>query len=365
MKIRKMFSIVIACLILLTGCGSTFFSKDVHIIYTSDIHGNMDGNLDYASVAQYKNELKNSGKAVVLIDGGDFSSDGLGDMSKGTAPIELMNDIGYDIATLGNHEFEYGIDVLKENLDNAKFDIIGCNIEYTGEKDNPFEKVLPYVIKKSGGKRIAYVGILTPDTLMTKSKISRKLKENGETVVGFYADPNDPDEDGSKIYEVIQNTIDEARSKSDFVVAVAHIGINSNPVINSYDLAQYTHGMDIILDAHSHKEVNEVLINNEGKDVLLFAVGKDLEKMGHVVLKTDGTITAEYIESVGKDPSIENKIYELIEKYSNQEVENEEQPQEVKESPQSLGFIKLHNLLPKNPFEIFLSKLFNKKKGEN
>lgn len=307
--------LTLSLIICLSGC--FFVKKDIYILYTSDVHSNVTGQINYANLKAYKDKLKKEGNYVSLIDGGDFS-DGtfLGDNSKGSAIVELMNLVGYDYSTIGNHEFYFGLDNLKENIDNAKFKVLCANVKYTGNNKDPFIKVSSYDIKKYGSVKIAYIGITTATALQRSLEEEKKLEEDGKIVVDLYADPDDPEDDGSKLCAYMQDIINSVRNDVDYVVIISHLGSNDNQILSSHDLITYTNGIDLLLDGHAHNVINDTVANNQGEQIPFLSVGSDFERVGQVRISKDGSITTDYIESINVvDSKIQNRINELVNEY--------------------------------------------------
>lgn len=303
--------ITILSLLIVSGCGLT--KDDIYIVYTADTHSYLTENMNFANVKSYRDSLKKEHKYVSLIDGGDFTEGGnVGTKSKGSEIIELMNITGYDYAILGNHEFDFGLDVLNENIKNAKFEFLGCNI-----LSNVLTTPKPYIIKKYGQTKVAYIGVSTSNTANKGSEAYNYIfDENNNPIVDFYGNPNDPDDNGERLCNKIQETINEVRSKVEYVVIISHLGTNDNPILSSYDLVKYTNGIDLVLDAHSHRSYIETQTNLDGKEIPMFAIGCHFEKIGQIKIGADGTIEMNYIENYpDKDTTVQNKIDELINKY--------------------------------------------------
>ncbi|MGN1095203.1 MAG: metallophosphoesterase, partial [Eubacteriales bacterium] len=116
-------------------------------LYTNDVHCAIDENIGYAGLAAYKKSVEAKTKNVTLIDCGDAVQGGfIGTVSDGEYIIDIMNKVGYDLAVIGNHEFDYGMDRLSELIDKANAKYLGCNIIYTGTKENALADVKPYEI---------------------------------------------------------------------------------------------------------------------------------------------------------------------------------------------------------------------------
>ena len=116
--------------------------KDISIIYTTDVHCGVDEGdennkrLGYAKVEAYKKNLEET-NYVSLVDAGDYlQGEFIGAISKGKYMMDIINEMSYDVITLGNHEFDYGIDVLKSRLTEYKGDVVSCNFSYIGNKEN-------------------------------------------------------------------------------------------------------------------------------------------------------------------------------------------------------------------------------------
>ena len=293
---KKLLNIVLILMLstVLMGCGLQ--KDDVYIAYTSDIHGHVNNGMGYAGLKSYIDALKKEHCYVTLVDGGDFSEgEKIAENSKASAIYDIMNDVGYDIAALGNHELDYGLDALSQNLNKAKFDVLCTNIQYTGNKDNPLSKVKPYVIKKYGPIKIAYIGIMTPEVLLEDKNSRTTNMEDGNLVIDVYNDIYDSD-GGDAVFKKIQETIDEVRNKVDYVVAIAHLGTYTKCALNCDQLIKWTTGIDIVLDAHAHTDINgEYWENMNGEKVLYFAVGCHLDKVGLIKIKTDGTFETSFV----------------------------------------------------------------------
>ena len=292
-RLCKMF-LIFTLLIGLSGC--VFIREDIHIIFTSDIHGHVNNGMGYEGLKSYVKSLKRENSYVTLVDGGDFSEgEDIANESKGQEIIDIMNDVGYNIATLGNHDFDYGLDILKDNIDRAKFDIVDCNVKYVGNGEDPFTKIKPYVIKRYGPVKVAYIGVLTPETVLTDKDSYLNCLEDGKLAYDLYHNPYESD-GGDAIFARVQEVIDEARSKTDYVVVLSHLGTNHSSAMNTETLINFTRGIDIVLDSHGHTTEDTMWENIDGDEVLFFAVGKHFERIGEVIIKTDNTLEWKYIE---------------------------------------------------------------------
>ncbi len=283
-------------------------TKDVVILFTSDVHCGVDQNFSYAGLFEAKKSLEDEGNYVVLVDNGDsIQGEPIGSMTKGEANIELMNTVGYDIATPGNHEFAYGMDQFLSLAKKAKFPYISCNFNKDGSP--VFE---PYVIKEFDGVKIAFVGITTPKTI-TSSTPKYFQDENSKFIYDFCQDKT-----GEKVYNTVQSAVDAARDEgAEYVIAMCHLGNEARCKPWTYaDVVSNTTGIDAVLDGHSHDCDQVVMQNKDGKDVPRSACGTKLESVGYCRLATDGTLTTGLYTYANEIPA--SKMFNLDNKVSKQ-----------------------------------------------
>ena len=209
------------------------------ILHSNDVHGQIDG---YATIAGLRDYLKSLGAEVILADAGDFSQGSIYVSStKGAAAIEMMNAAGYNVATLGNHEFDYGYVQLADNLSKAEFPVLCANVTL----DETGETILPAstVITTESGLKIGFIGVETPETV---TKVNPGLI-NMITFSAF-----------DKLYEDTQKAVDGIRGEADLVIGLFHLGVDNESKANGYrsvdTLAKVT-GIDLVLDGHSHTEM--------------------------------------------------------------------------------------------------------------
>ncbi len=254
----------------------------VCILYTSDVHCGIDEGFGYAGVKQIRDGLEKQGYTTLLVDDGDYVQGELvGTLDKGEAIITLMNDLHYDVATVGNHEFDYGMERFLELTDMAEFSIVSCN--FVRGEETVFD---PFVIKEAAGHKIAFVGITTPMTIITSTP-KYFCDENGNYIYGFLQDDT-----GQGVYDAVQKAVDDARAQgADLVYAVAHLG---NEAVSSpwtyAEVIENTTGIDVFLDGHSHDTDQVVMKNKDGEDVVRSAVGTKLSCVGYSFIDEDGEI---------------------------------------------------------------------------
>lgn len=281
----------------LVSCG---YRGDVTIVYTNDVHAHINnngksGNLSYGTVAAIKEDLIAQGKAVALVDAGDFAQGtAYASMDQGASVMKFMNAAGYDLAALGNHEFDYGFDRLFGIVKEAAFPIVSCNL--IDVKGKPLD-VAPYKVLKLGKTRVAFVGGLTPETY-SKAAPQKFLAEDGKSFLYEIADG----QDGSQLYSCIQKTVDRAARHSDYVVVLGHLGVDAGSAPwRSEDVIAKTHGIDVFIDGHSHTVMEERFVKNDkGQDVLLTQTGCYFGAIGLLELsdkKSSSRLIKEYNRS--------------------------------------------------------------------
>ena len=280
-------------------------AEDVVVLYTNDIHTYIDKEISYDVIAGVKAELQKTYKNVLLVDAGDhIQGTAYGSMDKGKTIISLMNAAKYDLATLGNHEFDYGMDGCINVRQWAQFPYISSNF-YHEENGVVGDTVLDsYKLFEIGGQKIAFVGITTPETF-TKSTPAYFQDENGNYIYGIAGG-----EDGKPLYEAVQKAVDAAKNAgATKVIALGHLGDDaaSKPWTSEEVIANVT-GLSAFIDGHSHSTVEgKQVADKDGNNVLLTQTGEYFKAIGMMVIdgetgaiKTD-LIGFEEITEVEKD----------------------------------------------------------------
>ena len=270
---------------------------DIYIFFTSDVHCGVSDNVGYAGVKALVDDTRAEHEYVTLVDLGDFLQGGtMGTLSNGRLIVEIMNAVGYDLATFGNHEFDYGMEELGKRVQEADQQMIASNVVYSGTKGSVFAGLPEYVIKDYGGTKVAFLGILTPES--RTSSTPKFFMEDGEFVYDFYSG-----NDGQDLYDRVQSLVDTVRAEgADHVIVLAHLGseIYAAP-FDSISLISHTEGIDVVLDGHSHSLiVADPYPNKNQEDVILSSVGTKLQAVGEVIIGTDGTIDVLHIEEYGR-----------------------------------------------------------------
>ncbi len=288
---KKLIALLLT-LVLVLSLGCTAFAegeepaltKDLVILYTSDVHCGIEQGWGYAGLYAVKEALSKT-KNVLLVDDGDaIQGEPVGTMTRGEAIINIMNTVGYDVAIPGNHEFDYGMDRFFELVEMANFPYISAN--FSKEGTPVFD---PYIIKEVEGVKIAFVGVTTPTT--PRSSTPRYfMNEQGEFIYGFLQD-----ETGEAVYNAVQKAVDDARAEgAKYVIVMGHLGDETECIPWTYaDVISHTNGIDAFLDGHAHDTEQVVMKNKDGEDVVRSACGTKLANIGALTITTDGKISSE------------------------------------------------------------------------
>ena len=277
--------------------------SDVTILYTNDVHTYIDKQspkLTYAAIADLKQSYQDAGKDVLLVDAGDHvQGTAYGSMDEGASIIKLMNAAGYDVATPGNHEFDYGMDRAKAIMKEADFPYLSCNwVDLrTGLRVLPSVKVFV-----RGGRRIAFVGVTTPETFTKSTPAYFMDKAQRKYIYDIQGG-----EDGKKLYDAVQKAIDKAKLLADVVIGLGHLGVDpSSAPWTSEEVIAHTSGFDAFIDGHSHTVMeNKQVQDASGKAVTLTQTGSYFANVGEMTIAADGTITTKLIPThEGMDATI-------------------------------------------------------------
>ena len=241
---RKALALLLSVVMSLSLLVSTAWAEDpvtqdlagkTVILHTNDVHGAIQ---DYAKVAALKADYEARGADVWLVDAGDFSQGSVYvSLNKGADAITMLNAVGYDFVTLGNHEFDYGAQQLADNLKKANFRIL-CSDVLDADGDPVANAAVTAEVEGSGLK-IGFFGLATPET---------KTKANPALIKGltFLS--------GEALYKCAQEDIDWLKGQNvDVIIGLTHLGVDKESQPNtSYDLYKNTTGIDFIIDGHSH-----------------------------------------------------------------------------------------------------------------
>ena len=276
---KKLIALTVLTVFMITAVFASDLTGKTVILHSNDVHGAIAG---YANIAQLRNEYEAEGAEVILVDAGDFSQGTTYvSTSKGFDAITMMNAAGYDVATLGNHEFDYGYAQLKSNLEKAEFQVICADVF-----DESGNTIYPaYTIITTGsGMKIAFIGFETPEA---------QTKANPALIKGLTFLAED------ELYAVAQENIDKVKAEgADLVIALSHLGVDAESKPNrSVDLYAHTTGFDFIIDGHSHTVMTE---GENGEPIQ--STGTAFANIGVIVIDNETkTIEENFLRSVSHD----------------------------------------------------------------
>ena len=267
----------------------TDLSDDIVIIHLNDVHCGINETIGYDGFVLYRDELKKQYKTVITADVGDHLQGGsLGAITEGGAILEIMQEIQFDVNTIGNHEFDYGVERLVELNEGMPNKYICANFRKTKES-SPFFS--PYRIVNANGKKIGFVGVVTPYTF-TKTYLSSIRDTDGTPVYNLYSNKDE-------LYNVVQANINKMKNEegADYVVLLTHLGMFLED-FSSDDLVAHLENVDVVLDGHSHQVYTTTSEDKNGKNIYMVQAGTKLANIGQIIIKSDGTITTEIITEV-------------------------------------------------------------------
>ena len=274
-------------------------SKEIVILTTNDVHGHIDADIGYATAAALKIKMHDEYGGVLLADAGDFAQGTpYAAQDHGESVVKIMNSAGYDVATLGNHEFDYGQAGREKITDEwANFFCVSCNFFHKENGQRGKSVLPPYRIFTVADKKVAFVGITTPESL-TKAAPVYFQDENGNYIYEIAGG-----EDGAELYAAEQQAIDDAKKDgADIVIGLGHLGVDkASAPWTSEEVIAHTKGLTAMIDGHSHTEVNKNVKddaeNNGGNDVALLQTGSKFDKIGRLIIdgETGKVVTNELL----------------------------------------------------------------------
>lgn len=296
---KKRFAVILTILCMLLTTVPVFAeetpvkSDDIVILHTNDVHTYIDGELSYDVIAAIKVQLEEQYENVILADAGDhIQGTAYGSMDKGKTIIELMNAAKYDIATLGNHEFDYGMTGCKNAVAWADFQYTSCNFYWEQDGERMGNVHPGYVDFECGDRTVRFIGITTPETF-TKSTPAYFQDEEGNYIYGISGGA-----DGAALYKDVQNVLDRVEGDDTTVIALGHLGDDpaSKPWTSEETIANTT-GLDAFIDGHSHSKVlGKEVKDKDGNSVVLSQTGEYFGGIGVMIIDDEtGKITTDYI----------------------------------------------------------------------
>ena len=288
--------------------------KTIVVLYENDVHCNID---NYARLAGMReNVASGDSLAVALVSCGDYLQGGVaGSISKGQYVVDILRQMNYDAIGLGNHEFDYGVPRMNELLSQVKAPIVCANFFEAG---SPIPFYASYVIRQLGGRRVAFVGVVTGETM--RAEVYSFYDDNGHLLYDLKP---------MEVSRVVQQAVDEARSQgADIVVLISHLG--EEPVsnhLNSHDLVARTRGIDVVLDGHSHSTIPHSEVSNlDGRMIPISQTGTQLANIGKLTITPDGKCSTQLIpiaEAVYQQPRVKavtDSIKALMQQVTDREI---------------------------------------------
>lgn len=256
-------------------------NRSIVILYDNDVHCNVEG---YSAMKGLADACGDTAWTA-LVSSGDFLNGGLaGATSRGEYVTDIMKEMHYDAVALGNHEFDYRVPRLLELVHDASLPVVNLNFR-TIASDSLFFQ--PYIIKKYGNKRIAFLGVLTPETIISEAYAF--FNKDTQQMYTLCKD---------RLVEQVQRYVDEVRHLgADYVIVLSHLGeVSPRNIITSIELIQQTRGIDVLLDGHTHSTIPcDTIFNLDGKPVILSQTGTRFQNIGKLLITPDGRISTELI----------------------------------------------------------------------
>ena len=281
-------------------------SNDIIILHTNDVHCGVQDTIGYDGLMLYKKQLLKKYNNVILVDAGDHVQGGImGLVTNGESIIEIMNKLEYDAVTLGNHEFDYGITQLEtlEKLLNCSY--ISANYCYRKNKTSIYP---PYKIIEKGNKKIGFIGIATPDTLI-RTYLITLVDDSGETIYDFLHQNNN-----KELYERIQKLVEELKKENvDYIIIIGHFGKDGISSIEntSVNLLKNIKNVDAFIDGHTHQLYSYASLDKDGKNITLVQTGTKLANIGILTIHENGAISHKNINEVPYEPHLENETLNI------------------------------------------------------
>ena len=265
---------------------------DIIIIHTNDVHCGIIDNIGYDGLMLFKKELQTKYENILLVDDGDHIQGGaVSFLSRGNDIIKIMNELEYNVLTIGNHEFDYKLDQLYNLSKSLKNGYINANFCFRKNKEPIFK---PYKVVEIGNKKIGFIGVLTPLTF-NQTFLHTLVDKDGNYIYDFLTERN-----GQELYDTIQKYIDELRNDKqvDYVIILSHLGFKGDQEeFGSEALLRNIEGVDAIIDGHSHEVYNKTSKDKTGKDIIITQTGTKLSNVGVLTIR-DGKIISELFSEI-------------------------------------------------------------------
>ena len=284
MKYSKVLFLLL--IVALAGCQR---KQPIVILYENDAHCAVEG---YARLAGQRDAERQHTPYVVIVSSGDFAQGNtVGSLTKGEAIVRIMNAVGYDYLTIGNHEFDYTVPQMQHLSELLTAKTLCCNFsryeEDNDDKDGRDNDDLypAYEVKDFGGTKVGFIGVATPSTFRSSTP-TYFIDDNGNLLYNFHQ---------TDTYECVQEAVNDAREEgAEIIIVLSHLG-DDPEVAYSRGLIAATHGIDVVLDGHAHHVLNERLVNDRGDSVTLTSTGTKFAYIGRLTIDTDNRVTTELL----------------------------------------------------------------------
>lgn len=285
MKYSKLLFLLL--IVALAGCQR---KQPIVILYENDAHCAVEG---YARLAGQRDAERQHTPYVAIVSSGDFAQGNtVGSLTKGEAIVRIMNAVGYDYLTIGNHEFDYTVPQMQHLSELLTAKTLCCNFsryeEDNDDKDDDRDDddLYPaYEVKDFGGTKVGFIGVATPSTFRSSTP-TYFIDDNGNLLYNFHQ---------TDTYECVQEAVNDAREEgAEIIIVLSHLG-DDPEVAYSRGLIAATHGIDVVLDGHAHHVLNERLVNDRGDSVTLTSTGTKFAYIGRLTIDTDNRVTTELL----------------------------------------------------------------------
>lgn len=284
MKYSKVLFLLL--IVALAGCQR---KQPIVILYENDAHCAVEG---YARLAGQRDAERQHTPYVAVVSSGDFAQGNtVGSLTKGEAIVRIMNAVGYDYLTIGNHEFDYTVPQMQHLSELLTAKTLCCNFSrYEQDNDDKDDRdnddLYPaYEVKDFGGTKVGFIGVATPSTFRSSTP-TYFIDDNGNLLYNFHQ---------TDTYECVQEAVNDAREEgAEIIIVLSHLG-DDPEVAYSRGLIAATHGIDVVLDGHAHHVLNERLVNDCGDSVTLTSTGTKFAYIGRLTIDTDNRVTTELL----------------------------------------------------------------------
>ena len=251
------------------------------VVYDNDVHCGIAG---YARMAGLRDMIADTAYTLTVSNGDYFQGGPAGALSKGEYIIDILNSVGYDAVTLGNHEFDYKTPRLLELMAQFNAPVLCANfVELpTGKR-----VYAASMVKRVGRKKVGFVGVITPTALYTEEYAF--FDEQGKQLYALCE---------KETYQLVQQAVNDIRKKVDYVIVLSHLGEDENETgVDSHGLIRATNGIDVVLDGHTHSLIpQDIVMNKDGRPVLVSQTGTKFQSVGKLVIRPDGKMSTELIQ---------------------------------------------------------------------